>query len=316
MTDQFTQPNQQRTYQVSKESLQPNQTVFLKGTTVVNHLHSVLTGQELVEENNRRRQLGMKPYTGQNLTYITVKEAEVLALGNPANEQAETFIRERLYRSKKPENQANGFYWSKDNASNRVPEVQQLVGTNPDGSRSYAPVTLTGELAPNTPVILVLETFVSKNYDVGGIAIRKVLIDQTGEIPYKGADRPVDSSALAALGIVLDSGSSDESGQGQAAPQQQVQQQAPQQQAPQVPQAGQNWGSQPQQAQPQQQMQPQQMQQQVPQVQQAPQQQAPASGDQGQGAFTGNSPFDSPAAQGQAPTAPWDNQAGGIQFTD
>lgn len=207
-------PTVANNYQVHATQLTPNATVLLRGKTTFSRLAKLIEGQDLINSDANRAKNGMTP-VGRPHTSINLAHAEVVFAtpGQPTPE--EIFVHERRYLS--PKHPEHGQSYSFDNKSNNLP----IVGKKNDAGE-VEQIILTGDLAADLDVTLVLRVYKPKGYANCGLSLDLVLLNE--EIRYYNAG--VNAGELAARGIIFAApprqisgiGSSDEVGAAPALP--------------------------------------------------------------------------------------------------
>lgn len=177
-------------YQIDAENISENRTILVQGKAIFTRISRVIEGQNLAISDRRRVERGMRPI-GRPHTEITIANVNV-RYGDPQNPTLEEqYIQERLYIPKNhPE---RGLSYSITNKSDRLPQVFKRTA---DGQRYEQVNPLLGELAEDVPVTLVLRTYKPNGYEKRGVALDKVLIEES-EVRY------YNNSGLEDLGIVF-----------------------------------------------------------------------------------------------------------------
>lgn len=180
---------------ISAESLNPNQTIVVRGKLSFSRLARLIEGDALTKRIAEQKKRGSLYPTDKPHTTISIIDA-VVEFADPANPtREEQYVQqEKLYTSKSGENQGKvGF--NIDNKSNSLPQVFEK---NEDGS-GYHQVVLANDLASGLDVSLVLNTYASGDYAKRGIGLQQVFVHE----PLKYFGGAVNRNALAARGLVI-----------------------------------------------------------------------------------------------------------------
>lgn len=178
-------------YQVHATQLTANATVLLRGKTTFSRLAKLIDGQDLINSDANRVKNGMNP-VGRAHTSINLAEAEVL-FADPANPTPdEFFVHERRFTSDKHPDR--GHCYSFDNKSTNLP----IVGKK-NAAGEVEQVVLTGDLAADLDVTLVLRVYQPKGYANRGLSLDLVLLNE--ELRYYNSG--VNAGELATRGIVF-----------------------------------------------------------------------------------------------------------------
>lgn len=181
--------------QIAAENLVEGRTILVEGEVAFSRIASQYTGDELTKRIASQRERGAKYPTKVPHTTIAITNARVIPQGDQMTNE-ELFIHQRLYVSKSGENKGKPGY-SIDDTSNFLPPVMQPDAQNPG---QYAQVNpLEGELAKGLPVILVLNTFKSKDHEKRGIGLQQILSKE----PIRYYSNNATAEALQAYGITI-----------------------------------------------------------------------------------------------------------------
>lgn len=177
-------------YTVNASQLQENKVVLVKGKLVYSRLSRLVEGDALARSDAQRIKGGMQAI-GKPHTTVTIAHAEIIPQVAGQLSTEEQFVSERRYNSKAHPDQ--GLTYSIDNKSTRLPIAAKLNEAN-----QAEQVQLTGELASDVEVILVLRVYKPQNYNNRGLSLDQVIIQDTEVKYYSGG---ATNDALAAAGI-------------------------------------------------------------------------------------------------------------------
>lgn len=181
-------------YQTDHRNLSPNKIVRVQGLVTYSHIVSLIEGEELARANQRAMQR-FSNYIEKERPYsqISIKDARVLYAdeNNPTYE--ERYAAERCKPKRGGDDPSPRF-----TATNSSRNLAAVAKRREDGK--YEPVQLTGELAKDVKVTLVLRSFKGRGGN-NGLGLNHVLIEDTGDIRYYGGSANV--AELEKLGVIF-----------------------------------------------------------------------------------------------------------------
>jgi len=177
---------------VPSQDLRVGEIILINGKVSYSRLASFIENQELDESNARRVARGMRPVPKPYVT-ITLVDTSVKQKDPGLRSPEETYVEESFYLGQSGQNAGRTCY-SINSFGNTLPPV--LV-KNSDGT--YSQVKLTGELANDLDVTLLVNVFYSKQNTTNGIGLQQVFVNE----PIRYYSSGVNQQELAARGIVI-----------------------------------------------------------------------------------------------------------------
>ena len=181
---------------ISAASLREGQQILVTGKISFSRLAALVEGPALVKSIEQSRARGAIYPTLVPHTTINLVDAEVV-VANPASATPEEqYTHEKIYVSKTGDNAGKNVF-SIDNKSAYLPTVLEQDPTVPG---SYRQLVLERDLASGLSVTLVLEVFKAGDNANRGLGLQQVVLNEAVRYFASGG---VDTSALAARGIVI-----------------------------------------------------------------------------------------------------------------
>lgn len=171
---------------VKTNDLTPGDTFLIKGNLSRSRLATQIEGEELAQENKRRRSYGMPP-VNRAFTSASVYNAQVLYSTPGEKTPAEIYAEESLFKSK-----LNKFSGDNFAALNKGKALPFIATKKPHEAPAKA-VVLEGELARGLDVILIMRVYGTSHNN--GITLDGVIINEPirywTDIPaLRGLDTP------------------------------------------------------------------------------------------------------------------------------
>lgn len=181
---------------IPAERLREGQTILVKGFISFSRLARLIEGAELDKRVADGRKRGQLYPTTVPHTTISLIDAAIDFADQAAPTLEEQYVAEKLYAVKNGDN-AGKIGFNIDDKSAYLPAVFE---PNPEKAGTHRQVILDSDLASGIPVTLVLNTFGSDKYAKKGLGLQQVILHE----PVRYYSQGVDTSALAARGIVID----------------------------------------------------------------------------------------------------------------
>lgn len=156
-------------HQIQDSQLTVGASVLVRGNVTFSRITRRLEGEELKNDQARRRTRGQIPI---DKPYVTISICNATIVPKVPNTLTpdEQYVAERFYTSQKPEKP--GMNFTIDSKSQYLPYISQVKEGNP---REVDQVKPLGEPATGLDVVLVLRIFQSSNY--GGMGRKGVTLD-------------------------------------------------------------------------------------------------------------------------------------------
>ena len=154
---------------IQMSQLQPNKTILVHGKVSFSHITSLIDGNELKLDNQKRSSQGriikMSPYYT-----ITLKDVNV-ELENPNIKTTEDmYVEERFYNSK-----SGNLCYTFESSSKYLPRVCQRNAEDPTLVEEIVP---KAELARDLDVTLVLKTYLNKTYNKTILGLNYIIVNE------------------------------------------------------------------------------------------------------------------------------------------
>lgn len=183
---------------ISDSQLTPNTIVMVRGNIRFSRLLKPIQGEELINDQKRRTQLGMiaieVPYTS-----IELDNARIVPMRpDGVKTIEEQFVEERFYQKRDPDDAS--MHYSVINKSPYPNKFYQKRDTTASGAKNMEAdqIQPTGELANGLDVILLLRIFASKRYQRKSIGLQGIVLQE----PIRYYSGPT-NQMLASAGIIL-----------------------------------------------------------------------------------------------------------------
>lgn len=186
---------------VSYNDIRPNKYVLVRGTLVYSRIASRVEGEELANIQRERQQQG-RPAPQRPYTYVTIVDPQIVKpkAGVPKTTE-ELFVESSKFYTAKTGKYKDHVCFAPLNNGNYLPSLYRKGNAaNGEEPKQFYKVTAEGEIAPGTPVLILMRSFAGQ-MNHNGIAMNAVMV-LDDHIPYYGVNN-ADVDALKQWGLVI-----------------------------------------------------------------------------------------------------------------
>lgn len=157
---------------INRNQLKAGVYVWVKGQVTFSRITKFIEGEALQKENQRRANRGLIP-ANRPYTTISISNAQIIPKNTSGLNMEEQYVQNKFYTKA---DAPNVFHYAFENKSPYLPRVCVLK----EGTKnSYVQINPEGELDNGLNVILIMETFASKQYgNTIGLGLNQIMVTE------------------------------------------------------------------------------------------------------------------------------------------